>query len=283
MKFKHYFAAALALMLCVVRVTSTFSQAASVGRVIAKELAEKLGQKSAAELVKAGGDVAVRETIEKAVQEGGELLARDVAGFAERYGAQSLRAFREAPAAMAQVMKKVPAELAESAMRAAAREPEAIARLASQVGEDAIIVAAKHPGVGVDIASKLGREGCAVAKELSTTDAIRMARFADDLAKLPAAERGGLLSRMSKAPGKVIDYIEKHPVLLKTGALTATAIVAIDRLLGNSESPGFVERLTEKFHATFVVILITLAALILARAVWWWRRVRRSQSNEFKN
>lgn len=246
------------------------AQAGTMVRTIAKELAEKLGERGARELAEIGGEAGVRGIVEKAAAEGGEKLAREIAGYAEQYGAQSLRAFREAPAAMAQCMRKVPAEFAEGAMRAAAREPALVARLATEIGEDALIVAAKHPGVGVDVASKLGRDGCALAKKLTTADTIRLARFGDDLARLPAAERTGILARIGKAPGKVLGYLEKHPKLL----LTATAIAAIDRLLGDAESPGFIERITEQFRTPLGIILFSVAALVLARALWWWSRAR---------
>ncbi len=271
----------LTLALWISTASAGFTQAGSVVRTIAKELAEKLGQRGASELAEAGGEAAVREVLEKAATQGGETLAREVASYAERYGAQSLRAFREAPAAMVQGMKKLPAEFAEGAMRAAAREPAAIARLATEIGEDALIVAAKHPGVGVDIAGKLGHEGCAIAKSLTTPQTIRLARISDDLARLPAAERNGLLTRIGKAPGKVLDYLESHPTVWKTAARTTAAatvaIVAIDRLLGDAEEPGFVERVMEQFRNPIIIILCAIAALIMARAFWWWKKTRRAR------
>jgi hypothetical protein len=251
------------------------AQTAPAVRAIARELAEVLGQRSARELAEAGGEAAVREVVEKAASEGGEQLAREVAAFGQRYGAQSLKAFGHAPAAMTQAMKKVPAEFAEGAMRAAAREPQAIAKLAGTVGEDALIVAAKHPGVGVDIASKLGSEGCAVARQLSTPEAIRLARLGDDLARLPAAERAGLLTRISRAPAKVIDYLEKHPSVLKSAASVAVAYVAIDGLLGDAESPGFLERFAERFRKPISGLLVAVAILVIVRAAWWWKRSAR--------
>jgi hypothetical protein len=280
-KLPSIFVVVAALILSVTGTPRAMAQAAPAARAIARELAESLGQRSARELAEAGGEAAVREVVEKAAQEGGEQLAREVAVYAQRYGPQTLRAFRQAPAAMAQSMKKVPAEFAEGAMRAAAREPEAIARLATNVGEDALVVAAKHPGVGVDIGTKLGREGCAVAKQLGTPEAIRLARLSDDLARLPAADRAGLMSRMGKAPGKVIDYLEKHPVVLTTAAGTAawvtTAYLAIDALLGDAQSPGFLERMSDKFRTPLGIVIVALAGLALARAAWWWSRLRRKR------
>jgi hypothetical protein len=254
---------------------NTLAQTAPAARGIAKELAEVLGQRSARELAEAGGETAVREVVEKAAKEGGEQLAREVAVYGQRYGAQALKAFGEAPVAMTQAMQKVPAELTESAMRAAAREPQAIAQLTSKIGEDALIVAAKHPGVGVNIASKLGPEGCAIARQLSTPEAIRLARLGDDIARLPAAEKAGILSRIGRAPGKVIDYLEKHPGVLSSAATVTAAYLAIDALLGDAASPGFLERMADKFHGTVSVVLVAVAALIAARALWWWKRGRR--------
>ena len=251
------------------------AQTASAARAIAKELAEVLGQRSARELAEAGGESAVREVMEQAAREGGEQLAREVAAYGQRYGAQALRAFGEAPAAMTQAMKKVPAELSDAAMRAAAREPQLVAQLTAKIGEDALIVAAKHPGVGVNIASKLGPEGCAIARNLSTPEAIRLARLGDDIARLPAAEKAGILSRIGRSPGKVIDYLEKHPGVLSSAATVTAAYFAIDALLGDSQSPGFLERMSDKFRGPLSGVLIAIAALVVARAVWVWRRARR--------
>jgi len=283
MKTRLLYFTALTLTLWISTTSVGFAQTGSVVRTVAKELAEKLGQRGARELAEAGGEAAVREAIEKAATQGGETLAREVAGYAERYGAQSLRAFREAPAAMVQGMKKLPVEFAEGAMRAAAREPAVIARLATEVGEDALIVAAKHPGVGVDIATKLGREGCAVAKKLTTPETIRLARISDDLARLPAAERNGLLARIGKAPGKVLDYLEKHPKVLFTAAATTAALGAIDHLLGDADSPGFIERVAKQFRTPIAIVLIATALLVFARAVWWWRRVRLAKTNKSRS
>lgn len=255
--------------------TESVAQTAPVARGIARELAEALGQRGGRELAEAGGEAAVREVVERAAQEGGEQLAREVAVFGQRYGAEALKAFAPAPAAMMRAMKKVPAELTDAAMRAAAREPEAIAKLTTQIGEDALIVAAKHPGVGVNIVSKLGPNGCAVARQLSTPDAIRLARLSGDLAQLPAVEQAGILARVGRAPGKVLDYLEKHPGVLKSTATVAAAYLAIDALLGDAQSPGFLERMSEKFHRPMSAVLIALAILVAARAAWWWRRARR--------
>jgi hypothetical protein len=272
MKLRPLCALLFALLLCSANAPA---QTAPAARAIARELAEALGQRSARELAEAGGEAAVREVVEKAAREGGEQLAREVAVYGQRYGAQSLKAFGHAPVAMTQAMKKLPAEFAEGAMRAAAREPQVIAKLTAELGEDALIVAAKHPGVGVDIASKLGREGCTVARQLSTPEAIRLARLSDDLARLPAPERAGLLTRVSRAPGKVIEYLEKHPGVLKSAATVGVAYLAIDALLGDAQSPGFLERMSEKFRAPMTGVIIAIAALLAARAAWWWKRSRR--------
>ena len=278
MKTRLLHFAALTLALWISTTSVGFAQTGAAVRAMAKELAEKLGQRGARELAEAGGEAAVREVIEKAATQGGETLAREVASYAERYGAQSLRAFREAPAAMVQGMKKLPAEFAEGAMRAAAREPAVIARLATEVGEDALIVAAKHPGVGVDIAGKLGREGCAAAKNLTTPETIRLARISDDLARLPAAERNGMLTRIGKAPGKVLDYLEKHPKVLMTAAATTTAIVAIDRLLGDAQEPGFFERIAGRFYWPVTALIIAAGVLLLVRAWLWMKRRNRPRA-----
>lgn len=269
-----------ALLLLLATPSRVLAQTAPAARALARELAESLGQRGAREFAEAGGEAAARATLEKAAQEGGESLAREIAAHAQRHGAQALRAFSEAPAAMAQAMRAVPAELSEAAMRAAAREPQIIGQLVARHGDDVLVAAAKHPGVGTDIAAKLGKEGAAVARNLSTPEAIRLARLGDDLARLPAADRAGLLSRIGRAPGRVLDYLEKHPIVFTSAAATAaylgTAYLAIDRLLGSADAPGFLERMAGAFKTPVALILAAIAALIAARAFWWRRKLPRN-------
>ena len=275
-------ALSVCLLLTFLLAAAVVAQTAPVVRSLGRELAEALGQRSARELAEAGGEAAVRATVEKAAREGGEQLAREVATYGQRYGAQALRAFADSPAAMVSALRKVPSEFTEGVMRAAAREPEVIAKLGAELGEDALIVAAKHPGVGVDIARKLGREGCAIARQIPTSDAIRLAKLSDDLARLPAAERAGLLSRMQRAPGKVIDYLEKHPIVFGSAAVTtaylATAYLAIDALLGDAQSPGFLERMSDKFRFPLALVIGAVALFFLVKAALLFRRRRAART-----
>ena len=279
------------------RLFSTFTIVAWLGSVasaqvnqaireLATIVAEQLGRKEAGELAKFGGDAAVRQLFERAVQEGGEATARQLAKYAEEYGVAALRAAEFAPGRMVPALNSVGGELVRPAIYAAAREPAVITKLVTDFGDDALRLAARHPGVGPKIATTLGREGIETGLKLPTNEAVRFARYADDIAAspVPRATKNKLLDAMAKAPKRILDEIEKHPKVLMTAAGCATLIMLAHDQKGDlfgspgDEStpprPGFIERLFkvgfEAFKAPISVVMVIVG---IGLAGWFGAKI----------
>ncbi len=265
-------------------IVSAPAQVGSVATEITEVVLKKMAQNSAKELAEIGGDAAVRTVINKAAAEGGETAARQVAGLCERFGPSAVQAVKSSPARLAQSLGRMPDDLVEAAVRAASREPELIGKLVTKLGDDALLVAAKHPGVGTEIAEKLGKEGLDLARQLPTKDAVRLARAADEIATVVPGERAAVFAKLQRNGGKALDYLERHPRILATGAGVAVFLAVKDDLLGTKDAPGFVERVWAgtlgMFRNPLSLVLVAVAALIFARVAFIVARIvrfRRSQ------
>lgn len=228
-----------------------------VGEVI-EALTKKTGRKAARELAEFGGEKGVAAVLEKAAREGGEELAERTARLAEKHGVDALRAVERAPARCVTAIEKLPDDLAGKGIRALAREPDRAAKLIAANGDEALEVLARHGGSGPILLEKLGKEAIPVARRLSEEHGIRLARMADDLAKAPVtpSDRATILQAIGKAPGAMLDWIERHPRLLLTGAGagagTAVLVDASKRILGSDGSPGTVERILKEAESAIV-------------------------------
>ena len=260
---------------------------------LATELAESVVRRSAGqtaestarELAEFGGTRAIREVLEQAQREGGETLMKQVALQTEKHGMLALQALRGAPAPVLRALDGVPAELAENSLRALVREPAAMQQLATQFGSAALETAAKHPGLAVPIGSRLGGEGLDAARRLSLDHAAALSRHADDLAKLPAAERSQFLSMIRESPAKALAWMEKHPRLLVAGSATTAVVLARKEIFGEAGQQGFIERAAAALYRTFEKpinwMLGGLGAIVLAWAgfkLWAISRLMRRRS-----
>lgn len=237
----------------------------AVAARLAAELTEQLAKKgtsnAAQELAKMGGDVAVREVLEQAEKEGGEALVKSLADHAGKYGIVALQAAKGSPRAVIAAVDKLPKDLAERGLQAIAREPQVMQKLLSETGQEALEAAARHPGIGTKIAQTLGREGAETAAKLTDDAAVVLARHADDIAKLPAAERTGLLTAMRTQTARALKFLEKHPKTLLTAATVTAFIAGKDELLGTSGAPGFLERMFAQPVRTVGYVIAGLLAL----------------------
>jgi len=134
-------------------------------------------------------------------------------------------------------------ELVTPALRAAAREPKVVTRLLAEYGPDALRVAAQHPGVGTKIVSQLGKEGIDLARGVLTEDAVRLARWGEDIARLPTATKLQVLDVVRAAPGKALAWLDRHPTILLTAAGVTSFLAAKGEMLGSGQQPGFIERM----------------------------------------
>ena len=142
-----------------------------------------------------------------------------------------LSALNEIPEAQAK------AALARLAAGSAGRE---LAESVTKYGAAALRSELKHPGVGVALVRSLGDEGADLASKLSSEQAIAIARHADDIAKLPQAQRTGVMAMLrgntEKMVGFVGRFVENNPgKTLFTVATTTVILAEPDRILGGDE------------------------------------------------
>ncbi len=226
-----------------------FGQGAAVMKAateMVQAAAQKGGSTAAREFAEVGGETMVREILQEAEKQGGEVLMSKIARLTGTHGAIALQAAKAGPKVVAEAVEKLPAELVENGLRAVAKEPAVMTTLIRESGQEALEAAARHPGVGVQIASKLGREGAEAATKMTTTGATSLARHADDIAKLGTKERTGLLSMMKTAPEKCLQFLGKHPVGTLTGALVVSFLANPDAYLGANGQPGLIERVVQE-------------------------------------
>jgi len=261
---------------------------------IAGELAESITRRAAGETAEAtarelaqfGGSRAIREVLETAGREGGESLMKQVALQTEKHGLLALQALKGAKAPVLHALEGVPAELAESSLRALAREPVAMQKLATEFGSAALETAAKHPGLAVPIGNRLGAEGLDAARRLTLDQAAGLSRHADALAKLPAAERSQFLAMIREAPAKALTWLETHPRLLVASGATTAVVLARKEIFGDGAQPGFLERATASLYHAFEkpinLVLGVLSAIALAWGsfkVWAFSRLFRKRKS----
>ena len=221
------------LILCPQRLPASVS--GEVVETVVKSLARGAAIDSAEQLAKAGGRTAVREVLETAAREGGETLVRRCTLLLEEQGITALLALKTSPKLIIAALDHLPAAARGPALGALEREGVTLLRLLETHGPRALEVATLHPGVGSRLVTRLGSEVLELAPALSTDQAIGLARHADDIARLPPAQKSTLLNLVKTAPDKALGYLETHPKALAIGASAIGVYAMRDHLLG---TPG---------------------------------------------
>ena len=259
-----------------------------VVRELVEEATEQIfksaARQGAQELSEMGGRAAVREILEQSSREGGEQLVKRVTQYGIEDGPMALRAIRPAPAKMVEALDGLSPELRTAALRAVDRDPSVMSTLVKRYGSGALEVAAEHPGVGEKLLNTLGQDGISLGRKLTTDQSIVAARYAEDIAALPAPERTGIVNRIIRSPVPVLDYLESHPRILRTAAGVAVVMAIKDDILGDKgrsivrpdgtiattpAHPGLIERLFPQ-AARVASFPVTLIALIVAGGVAGW-------------
>ena len=207
---------------------------------VAKEIIEesveaivkRAGKEELEQLSAAGGRQLLKETLEKSAEEGGETLVKRATAYGIEHGPVAMRAIGRSPRTMVRALDDLQPSLRGPALRAVERQPEVLTGLVTKHGADALEAAAKHPGVGPTLGQKLGAEGLAASKNLTTDQAIVVARHADEVAALPPAQKTAFYQKLNKAPGAVADFLEKHPKTLLTAAGVTAFLAAKDDIMG---------------------------------------------------
>ena len=209
--------------------------AIEAGEALVKQMTKRGGAAAVREVAEMGGNAAVRETLERATREGGEQLATRVSRYGVAHGPVALRAVGKSPARMVTALDGMPDDLVRPALHAAAREPDVIARLVASHGTPALETAARHPGVGSKLVTTLGDDGVSLGRKLTTDQAVVVARHADEIAALPASQRASVTAAISRAPARVVGYLERHPKVLLTTAGVVTVVALKDEIIGTTQ------------------------------------------------
>jgi hypothetical protein len=236
------------------------------------------------ELTEMGGRQAVQDVLEQSAREGGEQLVRKVTQYGLDEGPAALRAIGRSPAKMVEALDGLSPELRSSAISAVARDPQVILPLVRQYGAPALEIAARHPGVGEQVVEKLGQDGIRLGKQLTTDQSIVLARHADEIAELAPAQRSTVVQQIIKSPGKVLDYLETHPKVLRTAAGVGIVLAIKDQLIGDGGAsrilgdgrivstpghPGLIERILPASLA-FLSTPIAIISWIVGVGVAGW-------------
>lgn len=244
----------------------------------AKEIAEaimKQGSKeSLQELAEFGGNQAIQEALERVAREGGDELVAKAVKFGKAHGVGAVKTIERAPTLYIKSLEAMPKNLVQRALWAAQRDPLVMERLMALHGPEALDIATRFRGVGAEIMVKLGDNGIRAARGLTESQAVVLARHADDIAVLPGAHRQGVLQALTAAPGRILDYLEQHPRILMTSAGVGTILALKDDMIGVEEETinpdgstrtrktGFVERIISTFRTPLMLILALCAAIV---------------------
>lgn len=206
------------------------------GKAGAREAGEYLGKKGTQEMVE--------RVTASATREGGEAAVEQVARLAGKHGPEALAALDNTPAILPVIRSleelpeaQVKAALARLSAGAMGRE---LAEATVKYGSVALRSELKHPGVGMILVRSLGDEGADLASRLTQDQAIAIGRHADDIAKLPASQRQGILSMLRNDTERMLTFVgrfmEANPgKTLFTAATTAVILAEPDRILGTDE------------------------------------------------
>jgi hypothetical protein len=257
---------------------------------LAEFLARKFGKEGAKELAEFGGRQGVEEVLEKASKEGGEQLAKKVVQYGEHYGVSSLKVIDQAPAAYVSALDSLPSNLVDDAVRIAAREPARLTPLVRSYGGKMLTAEVRHPGVGVKFAEQLGEQGLDVCAKTTTDQAITIGRHLDEIAALPTAERQSVLSALTEAPGRLVAFLDKHPLFTITAATAGTLIAVKDQAFApdaeieydkdgkivrqHQRSPGTVvaENVSKSLGTVILIVGCVVAAIV---GLWGITKLRR--------
>jgi len=239
------------------------------------EIFTKTGAKqSAKELAEIGGEITVREVLEKAAAEGGDDLVRQVVILGKSNGPRALQALEGDPAIMTKALRSLPEGKLADAVTEASRQPPLMAKLVRAHGEEALTASARHPGIGAQVIDDFGGAGLKAAKNLGTDDVIVLAKV-KGFRDLPPASQSKFLSLLDRDPRAVTNLLK-----LAAGGtaivLTADLVNQMEKkVIGKKGQPGTGEQAIQFYTWAFGGVLVTGLAAYAGIKLWGvWRRTK---------
>ena len=212
----------------------------AVGKYFGKE-----GTEEAAEyLAQKGGRELVERVASTAAKEGGEEAVEQVAKLTAKYGPEALSALDNTPAVkpLIEAIEQLTEAEAKSAIArlAAGATGRELAETVVREGASALVSEVAHPGIGGALVRALGSEAGELTTKLTSKQALTIGRHADELAKLPKAQKSGLLALLKNDTDRMVKFmgrfVEANPgKTLFTVATTTVILAEPERILGGDE------------------------------------------------
>lgn len=111
------------------------------------------------------------------------------------------------------------------------------------VGSKILQVEARHPGVGSKLVREFGDDGIALGRKLATDDVVKFLKVTPALRRADKLDE--FIKIMKKRGGRIFDWLEKHPNLVKGTTLTAGVVYLMN-------SPELVGQMLEETGAGFL-------------------------------
>ena len=216
----------------------------SMAKAIAKYFGKEGAEEAAEYLAKQGGKQIAERVAAKAAQQGGEEVVEQVAKYVGKHGPDALRALDNVPSVgpIISALSEIPEAQAKAALArlAAGTTGRELAEAVGKYGGKALASELKHPGVGMALVRALGSDGAELAAKMTSEQAVALAKHADDIAKLPIAQRNGVISLIRQDIGKVLgffgNFVKANPTKsLFTVAATTVILAEPERILGGDE------------------------------------------------
>ena len=217
---------------------------ASVGKALLKYFGKQGGEEATEYLSRKGGKEIMERVVTTATRQGGDEAVEQVAKFTGKYGPDALAALDNAPSLMPLIrtLDDLPPTQVKLALTrlAAGKSGRELAEAIAVHGGSALRMELQHPGVGLFFVRGFGDEGVEIASKMTTDQAIVVARHADAIGKLPAAQKAGLVGMLKgnteQMVGFVGRFVEANPgKTLFTVAATTVILAEPDRILGGDE------------------------------------------------
>jgi len=220
--------------------------AREAAEVLAATVGRSLGKASTSEAAEQIAQLGGREGLEilasRTLREGGEQALRKLVANGSKYGTDYLMVLKNArsPQFMATVLDELPADAVKPAIRALGRKStgEALEVAVEKCGVKALQAEVKYQGVGARLVESFGDDGLAAVS--SVDEAATLVRHADDIARLPAAQKAGVLQLLHDDGKQMVAFmgrfVEKNPqTVLFTSAATTVILANSERLLGGDD------------------------------------------------
>jgi len=195
---------------------AVIAQASPLRRVM-QTLARRFG----AELTEEGAELTSKRLA--------RLLARhgdDLAPVLENLGPRAVRLADELPEGAVAILRRH----GRTGLSVLQQHGDEAVALFSRHGDDAIRLLAAHPGVGTTLARTLGEEAVPALSRLSRPEAIRLAKLAEDVSKLPPEARKTFVEQLAQGGDDFVNWVWRRKTEIFGSAALATGVLTAYKL-----------------------------------------------------